>query len=60
MAKKDKTTIKYQEKYYKGTVIDKEEILRLISDNIDKITIEIRERTAYSDKTEEIVISVRY
>lgn len=55
-----KATIVYQEKYYKGNVINKQEMLRLISENIDKITMEMRERTAYSDKTEEIVISVRY
>lgn len=58
--KKQKATINYQEKYGKGNVINKNEMLRLISENIDKITIEMRERTAYSDKTEEIVISVRF
>lgn len=57
---KEKVTINYQEKYKKGNVINKKEMLRLITENIDKITIEMRERTAYSDKTEEIVISVRY
>jgi hypothetical protein len=56
----EKTKVTYQEKYKKGNVINKKEMLRLITENIDKITIEIRERTAYSDKTEEIVISVRY
>lgn len=56
----EKTKVTYQEKYKKGNVINKKEMLRLITENIDKITIEMRERTAYSDKTEEIVISVRY
>jgi hypothetical protein len=55
-----KPKLVYQEKYKKGNVINKTEMLRLITENIDKITIEMRERTAYSDKTEEIVISVRY
>lgn len=57
---KEKVSINYQEKYKKGVVVDKNEILRLISENINEITIEMRERTAYSDKTEEIIISVRY
>jgi hypothetical protein len=60
MAKKEKTTIVYQEKYYKGNVINKQEGLKLISDNIDKITMEMRERTKYSDKTEEMIISIRF
>ncbi len=55
-----KAKLTYQEKYKKGNVVNKKEILRLITENIDKITIEMRERTAYSDKTEEMVISVRY
>jgi hypothetical protein len=55
-----KTIVTYQEKYKKGNMINKKEMLRLITENIDKITIEMRERTTYSDKTEEIVISVRY
>ncbi len=55
-----KVTIIYQEKYKKGNVINKQEMLRVIKQNIDKITIEMRERTKYSDETEEMVISVRY
>lgn len=55
-----KTKVNHQEKYKKGNVINKNEMLRLITENIDKITIEMRERTAYSDNTEEIIISVRY
>lgn len=55
-----KTTINYQEKYKKGNRISKEEVLRLMTENIEKIRVELRERTAYSDNTEEIVISVRY
>lgn len=55
-----KASIVYQEKYIKGNVINKHEMLRLITENIDKITIEMRERTSYSDKTEGIVIEVRY
>ena len=50
----------YQKKYKKGNVINKKEMLKLITENIDKITIEMRERTKYSDDTEEIIISVRY
>lgn len=57
---KDKVTINYQEKYKKGNVINKNEVLRLITENIDKITIEMRSRTAFSDETEEMVISIRY
>lgn len=55
-----KAKLTYQEKYKKGNVVNKREILRMITENIDKITIELRERTAYDDKTEEMVISVRY
>ncbi len=55
-----KVTINLREKYKKGTVVNKQEVLRLISENIDKITIEMRERTAYSDNTEELTISIRY
>jgi hypothetical protein len=59
MAQK-KASIVYQEKYKKGSVINKQEMLRLITENIDKIIIEMRERTVYSDKTEGIVIEVRF
>lgn len=55
-----KTTIKLQEKYKKGVNINKPEVVKLITENIDKITMELRERTAYSDNTEELVISIRY
>lgn len=55
-----KASIVYQEKYKKGNVINKQEMLRSITENFDKITIEMRERTAYSDKTEGIVIEIRY
>lgn len=47
-------------KYKKGNVINKHNMLKLINDNIDKITIEMRERTVYLDNTEEIIISVKY
>jgi phage-related protein len=55
-----KNNFLYQEKYKKGTIVNKREILRMISENIDKITIEMRERTVYLDKQEGIVIEVRY
>ena len=57
---KEKVTINLREKYKKGSVINKQEILRMVTENIDKIIIELRERTAYSDNTEEVVISIRY
>ena len=56
----EKAKLTHQEKYKKGNVVNKKEILRMITENIDKITIELRERTAYSDKTEEMIISIRY
>lgn len=55
-----KVTINAQEKYKKGVNINKQEVLRLLTENLDKITLEIRERTAYSDNTEELIISIRY
>lgn len=58
MTKKSK--IVYQEKYNKGSVIDKHEVKRLLNENLDKIVIEIRERTIYSDDTEGIVIELRF
>jgi hypothetical protein len=55
-----KVTIKLQEKYKKGVNINKQEVLRMVTENLDKITMEVRERTAYSDNTEELIISIRY
>lgn len=57
--KKDRLSIMYREKYNKGCEINKNEIHRLISENIHKIKVELRERTKYSDNTEEIVVSIR-
>lgn len=58
MAQK-KVSITYQEKYKKGSIIDKQEILNFITENIDNITIEIREITKYSDKKESMVIYIK-
>jgi hypothetical protein len=60
MATKGKVSIVYQEKYKKGNIINKDEMKRLINDNIDAIKMEMRERTKYSDGTEGITIEVRY
>ena len=58
MAQK-KVSITYQEKYKKGSIIDKQEMLKFITENIDNIIIEIREVTKYSDRTESIVICIK-
>lgn len=60
MTKQQKTKVVYQEKYNKGCTINKSEMKRLIDENINTITMEIRERKKYSDNTEGIVIEVRY
>ena len=57
MAQK-KVSITYQEKYKRGSVIDEQEMLKFITENIDNITIEIREVTKYSDKKESMVIYI--
>ena len=54
----NKPKIVYREKYYNGTVVNKSEIWRLINENIDKITTEIKERTKYQDGKETIVIKI--
>jgi len=54
----NKPKIVYREKYYNGTVVNKSEIQRLINENIDKITTEIKERTKYQDGKETIVIKI--
>lgn len=54
----NKPKIVYREKYYNGTVVNKSEIQRLINENIDKITMEIKERTKYQDGKEIIVIKI--
>lgn len=54
----NKPKIVYREKYYNGTVVNKSEIQRLINENIDKITMEIKERTKYQDGKETIVIKI--
>lgn len=55
-----KTNIKYREKYNKGRTVNKKEILRLMTENLDKMVIEMRERSSYSDGTEELIISIRF
>ena len=54
----NKPKIVYREKYYNGTAVNKSEIQRLINENIDKITTEIKERTKYQDGKETIVIKI--
>ena len=54
----NKPKIVYREKYYNGTAVNKSEIQRLINENIDKITTEIKERTKYQDGKESIVIKI--
>jgi hypothetical protein len=49
-----------QEKYKKGVVVDKNEIKRMVDENIEKIVVEIRETLKYSDGTEGIVIEIRF
>jgi len=60
MAKQTIPKVVYQENYNKGSIINKNEMKRLIDENFDKIIMEIRQRTKYSDGTEGIVIEVRY
>ena len=60
MAKQVKTKVVYQENYKKGSIINKSEMKRIIDENFDKITMEIKQRTKYSDDTDGIVIEVRY
>jgi len=55
-----KRKIFYQEKYKKGIVIDKNEIKKIFDDNFDDIIIEIREKIIYSDKTEGVVIELKF
>lgn len=55
-----KAKVILQEKYKKGVVVDKNEIKRMIDENIEKIVIEIRETLKYSDGTEGIVIEIRF
>lgn len=58
MAKNNK--IVYQEKYKKGSVVNKHEVKRILDENLDKIVVEIRERTKYSDDTEGLVVEIRF
>jgi len=58
--KEEKTTIVYQEKYKKGVFLNKEEVKRMIDENIDKMSMEMRERKKYSDGTEGLVLEIRY
>jgi hypothetical protein len=60
MAKQNKTKVVYQESYNKGSIINKSEVKRLIEENFDKIVMEIKQRTKYSDDTEGIVVEIRY
>lgn len=56
-----KAKIVYQEKYKKGQVVmNNAETLRMLEENIKDIVATMRERTKYSDGTEEIVLSIRY
>jgi len=57
--KTDKKLI-YQEKYRKGTFVDKRQILKAMTENIDKLTIEAREKTISTGKGESIVIEVHF
>ena len=49
-----------KKKYKKENVIDKRAVLNLITNEINKITIEMWEQIAYSNDTEEVAISMRY
>lgn len=55
-----KSKIIYREKYYKGNVVNSLEIKRMVDENIDDMTMEMRERTKYVDGTEGIVVELRY
>ncbi len=55
-----KDEIQYQENYKKGNVINKNEIKRMIDENIEAIIITMSKRTKYKDGTEGIVIEVRF
>jgi hypothetical protein len=48
------------EKYRKGTFVDKRQILKLMTDNINRLSIEARERTISTDNGESIVIEVHF
>ena len=58
--KEEKTVVTYQEKYKKGVFVNKEEVKRMIDDNIEKMTMEMKERKKYSDGTEGLVLEIRY
>lgn len=57
--KTDKKLI-YLEKYRKGTFVDKRQILKLMTDNIDKLSIEARQKTISTDKGESLVIEIHF
>lgn len=50
----------YQEKYRKGTFINERKILKLLTDNINKVSIEIRQKTISTDKGESLLIEIHF
>lgn len=55
-----KSKIIYEESYKKGSKINKNEVLRMIVENIDKINIDMHKRTKYDDGTEGLTVEIRY
>ena len=54
-----KENIIHSEKFKSGTILDKYDLLDILNKNINSIVIEIRERNAYPNKVEEIVVAIR-
>jgi hypothetical protein len=59
MATVKKPKMILQEKYKKGVIANKSEIKRLVDDNFEKITMELRETIKYDDGSESVVVEIR-
>lgn len=49
----------YKEKYKKGTTVDTNSVLKILNENKDKLVIELRERSIYSDDSLSMLIHVK-
>lgn len=46
--------------YKNPEILNKEEIIKMISEKPDNVTMEIKEKNKYSDDTQELIISIKY
>lgn len=46
--------------YKKPEILNKEEIIKMISEKPDNITMEIKGKNKYTDNTQELIISIKY